>query len=151
MKRFILTILLAATAINAEAAELKVTVSDVEPSEAIPAKYASCIPQGTDKAAEGENISPAISWEPGPEGTKSYAVIVVDRDALLKTDDRNKEGKKIIEYAPRKNFYHWMLVNIPPNIYSIPEGAGRDKNYGDILVNDFMKLSGMKNNSQNRL
>ncbi len=150
MKIIILaTILTFAITAAAQAGELKVTVSGIENGKAISEKFAHCVVKGDNKSADGENISPAISWDKGPEGTKSYAVIVVDRDVPLKVEDAYKEGVVIAENAPRQNFYHWMLVNVPVNITTIPEGQGRDKNFGDQLVNDYLKFSGAKKTDQN--
>jgi hypothetical protein len=33
-------------------------------------------------SCDGHNISPPLCWSPGPEGTKSYAIVVDDPDAL---------------------------------------------------------------------
>ena len=150
MKKAILaTLFTAAFAANSQAAELKVKINSFESGSPIPDKYAHCIAKGTDKSAEGENISPTISWDKAPEGAKSFALIVVDRDVPTNFDDANQEGKIIAESAPRQNFYHWILLNIPVNITSIPEGAGKDKAYGDQIVNDFFKFSGLKKTDQN--
>lgn len=152
MRKIILgALLFSSLSISANARELQVTVRGFESGDAIPEKFARCVARSDNKSADGDNISPEISWNPGPEGTQSYAIIVVDRDALQKIDDRNVEGKKIVDYVPRQNFYHWMLVNIPANIYSIPEKDGRNKNYGDQLVNDFLKLTNTKPTAQNKL
>ena len=43
---------------------------------------------------DGRNISPPLQWTPGPEGTKSYAVIMDDPD------------------GPGGTWVHWVLWNI---------------------------------------
>jgi len=35
----------------------------------------------------------------------------------------NKEGMAMTADIPRKNFFHWVLVDIPPSVTSIKEGA----------------------------
>lgn len=44
----------------------------------------------------GENISPDLSWQGAPAGTKSYALLVHDPDAPRPT-----------------GWWHWLVVNIP--------------------------------------
>lgn len=60
----------------------------------------------------GGNISPALNWQNAPAATQSFVVIVVDPD------------------APKGNWYHWIVYNIPVNINKLaqdikqlPEGA----------------------------
>lgn len=55
-------------------------------------------------SAYGENISPALDWSRGPEGTKSYAVIMEDPDA-----------------GPVPNV-HWIAYNIPGDVTFLREG-----------------------------
>ena len=59
----------------------------------------------------GDNVRPALSWDGAPEGTKSYAVTVYDKDA-----------------PTGSGFWHWVIYNIPASITSIasdaiPQGA----------------------------
>jgi len=63
---------------------------------------------------DGENISPALEWSGGPEGTKSFVLIVDDPDA---PDPAN----------PKMTWVHWVLYNIPATVMSLPEGA-KEKN-----------------------
>ncbi|MDY6933559.1 MAG: YbhB/YbcL family Raf kinase inhibitor-like protein [Spirochaetota bacterium] len=64
---------------------------------------------------ESENISPEISWENAPEGTKSFVVIVTDYDAPS-------------EKFPIITFVHWVVYNIPANVLSLPEGVPVETN-----------------------
>lgn len=55
-------------------------------------------------SAFGEGISPALAWQPGPEGTRSYALIVEDPDAP----------------GPRP-FVHWVIFDIPAETTELPQ------------------------------
>ena len=57
-------------------------------------------------AAEGGNISPPVSWAAGPEGTRSYALIMDDPD--------------VSEEPP---FTHWVLYDIPADVTSLAEAV----------------------------
>ena len=75
--------------------DLALTTSAFEAKRPIPRKF----------SAYGQNISPALSWKEGPEGTKSYALLVEDPDAPME-----------------KPFVHWVLFDIPPDVTSLDEG-----------------------------
>jgi len=65
------------------------------------------------------NAFPGLTWSAGPEGTKSYAIIMQDPDALR-------------ENAP---ILHWTMVNVPATVTkleaamsALPEGAQNGPN-----------------------
>jgi Raf kinase inhibitor-like YbhB/YbcL family protein len=116
------TIGLATTANAAET--LKVNVGSIENGKMIPAKYAFCAAAAEGHVAAGGDVSPAISWSKGPNGTKSYAVIFYDTDSPAEQREKmNKEGMKLGADVPRRKFFHWVLVDIPADVTSIKEGA----------------------------
>ncbi len=61
---------------------------------------------------EGEDVSPQLSWDNVPVGTKSFAVICHDPDAPL------------ISANGTYGFVHWVLYNIPAATRSLDEGCG---------------------------
>jgi Raf kinase inhibitor-like YbhB/YbcL family protein len=58
---------------------------------------------------EGGNLSPHINWEGMPQGTLSFVLTVFDQDA-----------------GNGKGWFHWVVVNIPYAVNSLPRGAGGD-------------------------
>lgn len=105
-------------------ASLSVSVGGIENGQPINPKFAYCTQDGSSKTKSGGNINPAISWSGAPAGTKSYAIIVVDPDVPADFGPANKAGKTIHIDAPRRDFYHWVLVDIPPSVTNI--AAGQD-------------------------
>ena len=58
----------------------------------------------------GKNVSPALSWSGAPKGTKSFALNVYDPDA-----------------PTGSGFWHWVIIDMPPDTMSLPKGAGDPK------------------------
>jgi Raf kinase inhibitor-like YbhB/YbcL family protein len=115
---------MALAAAPASAATLKVRVDSFKNGGTVPNKFAFCVPAAQGHTAGGPNLSPAISWSKGPKGTKSYAIVLYDTDSPAEQREKmNKEGMTLTADVPRKNFYHWVLVDIPANVTSIKEGA----------------------------
>ncbi len=55
---------------------------------------------------DGNNVSPELHWEGVPNGTKSLAITCYDPDA-----------------PTGSGFWHWVVVNIPPDTVSLREGS----------------------------
>jgi len=53
----------------------------------------------------GKNISIPLKWDDTPSGIKSFALSIVDIHPVA------------------REWVHWLVVNIPPDVNSIPEGA----------------------------
>jgi Raf kinase inhibitor-like YbhB/YbcL family protein len=93
--------------------------------ERVPDAYAFGVPDGSGKAAaEGGNRSPHLRWSGHPEGTQSFAIVCVDPDVPADFSDANQDGRTIAEDAPRQDFTHWLVVDIPPDVTEVAEGAG---------------------------
>lgn len=100
---------------------MKITVGGISDGGPIADKFAYCKPDGLGKTKDGGNLNPAIGWD-APPGTQSFALVVVDTDVPADFTDANQDGKTITENAPRRNFYHWALVDIPASLKGIEEG-----------------------------
>ncbi len=60
--------------------------------------------------SDGDDISPALRWTDPPDGTLSLALVVHDPDAPD-------------PHAPRRDWVHWLLYDLPASARSLPEGA----------------------------
>ena len=71
----------------------------------------------------GENISPELTWEDAPQGTKSFAVTVYDPDA-----------------PTGSGWWHWVAFDISKNKMSLPTGFGNSESKDAIQsITDFGK------------
>jgi Raf kinase inhibitor-like YbhB/YbcL family protein len=76
----------------------------------------SSFPQGEiarQFTCDGAGRSPALSWKSPPPGTRSFALIVIDRD------------------APSGSFVHWVLYDLPADKRSLPEGLPQQEQLPD--------------------
>lgn len=80
----------------------------------IPAEYAFGISDPQQHVAFGSNLNPPFEWSELPAGTRSLALICHDRDVPTRADDVNQEGRYVPADLPRADFYHWVLVDLPP-------------------------------------
>ena len=88
----------------------------------IPAEFAFCAMDAKTRSTLSSNHNPHLSWQGAPPDTKSFALICVDPDVPSKGDDVNKEGRVVPASLPRVDFFHWVLVDIPPVISRIAAG-----------------------------
>jgi Raf kinase inhibitor-like YbhB/YbcL family protein len=92
----------------------------------IPGDNAFCVIDAKTHVAMSQNRNPGLSWSGLPPGTKSLALICHDPDAPSKGDDVNQEGKTVPASLPRVDFYHWVLVDLPPDTPAIKQGEFSD-------------------------
>jgi phosphatidylethanolamine-binding protein (PEBP) family uncharacterized protein len=109
---------------DAAPATLTVTLEGLLPSGNLPISSAFCMPKGSGLVAQDK--SPGLRWSPGPAGTKSYAIIMVDPDVTADLSLMNKPGVTIAVDAPRMNIYHWELIDIPPAVTHLDPGVEGD-------------------------
>lgn len=98
MKKFLFAFILSATALFAEGFTLKSnTISGQLGIKQVFNGF----------GCTGENISPDLSWENAPKGTKSFAVTVYDPDA-----------------PTGSGWWHWVVFNIPKDKTSLETNFG---------------------------
>ncbi|EMG36452.1 phospholipid-binding protein, PBP family [Desulfocurvibacter africanus PCS] len=66
-------------------------------------------------SCDGEDVSPALTWDDVPQSAKSLTLVVEDPD------------------APRGTWDHWIVFNIPPVVKGLREGAGAGNLPGQAL------------------
>jgi Raf kinase inhibitor-like YbhB/YbcL family protein len=92
--------------------EMTLTSSAFSNGNTIPEKY----------TADGENVSPPLSWTNSPANTKCFALIADDPD------------------APAGTWVHWVLANVSGDVRSLEEGVAPTEQVGESGVhgkNDF--------------
>ncbi len=123
-RRAVAALMAAFLSTGAHAAALVVSVEGLAPDGQLPASAAYCAPPGTPD--RDHDISPAVSWSPGPKGTESYALIMTDLDVPKDLGLINKPGVTIAAAEPRVPFIHWVLIDIPAAITHLDKGAEGD-------------------------
>ena len=90
------------------AASFSLTSSDLKEGEKLAMPQVSGI-----FGANGQDVSPQLSWSGFPSGTQSFVVTMCDPEAPTVT-----------------GFWHWAVVNIPGNVTELPAGAGDESGSG---------------------
>jgi Raf kinase inhibitor-like YbhB/YbcL family protein len=90
--------------------------------EPIPSRHAAgrLLPDGT--VGFGDNLSPPLFWRDLPAGTRSLVLLCHDFDVPSRADDVNQPDREVPADLPRIDFFHWVLVDIPPTLTGFDEG-----------------------------
>jgi Raf kinase inhibitor-like YbhB/YbcL family protein len=108
-------VMLAASALLAQGAsgKLELKTTAFRAGETIPVRF----------TCSGENISPELSWNHPPPGTRSFALIIDDPD------------------APSGTWVHWVVYNLPASARQLPEHVSANDGAagGKQGLNDFQQ------------
>ena len=102
---------------------MKLFSDSLEDGKPIPVEFAFCKIDAAKHATLSANQNPHFAWDDVPVATKSFALICHDVDVPSKPDDLFKEDREIPSLLPRVDFYHWVLIDIPPTQRSIDAGS----------------------------
>ena len=102
---------------------MRLTSQNFEDGAALPDIFAFCTPHPEEHATLSSNRNPELSWFDVPEGTRSFALILTDRDAPTIPDDVNQPGRTLSTELPRADFHHWVMINMAPDCRTLEAGA----------------------------
>jgi len=88
----------------------------------IPARFAAGRLAEDGSVGFSDNLNPHLAWTDLPPGTKSLALVCHDFDVPSIGDDVNQPGREVPADLPRVDFFHWVLVDLPPSPAEIAEG-----------------------------
>jgi Raf kinase inhibitor-like YbhB/YbcL family protein len=89
--------------------------------EPIPARHAAAHVEGSQVVA-GANLSPPLAWGDLPAGCRSLVLICHDFDMPLRRG--GDSGNAPSAECDRADFFHWVLVDLPPTLSGLAEGDG---------------------------
>lgn len=99
MRATLLALTISVFALNTEVA-MKLTSTAFENNQRIPKQF----------TGDGADISPALQWDGAPAGTKSFALVCDDPDAMS---------------VAGKVWDHWLIWNIPASAKELPENVAK--------------------------
>ncbi|MEE8157474.1 MAG: YbhB/YbcL family Raf kinase inhibitor-like protein [Gammaproteobacteria bacterium] len=101
---------------------MRLKVDGVNHNQPIAEQFAFGVVDATTHVKLGANRNPGLSWDSLPDNTRSLVLVCVDSDVPTKPDDVNQENRLVPADLPRANFYHWVMVDIPPTTGGLKEG-----------------------------
>lgn len=88
----------------------------------IPPRYAAGRIDPAGGVTFGDNLNPHLAWSEVPEATRSMVLICHDFDVPSRGDDVNQPDREVPAELPRVDFFHWVMVDLPPQPSVIAEG-----------------------------
>ncbi len=105
---------------------MQLTSSAFQDNQPIPGEYAFAVPDPQQHVTLSANRNPPLAWSDLPVGAKSLVLLCHDPDVPSKPDDVNQEGRVVPADLPRVDFFHWVLVDLPPAPAAIQAGDFSD-------------------------
>jgi Raf kinase inhibitor-like YbhB/YbcL family protein len=108
----VLLVFLSATALAQGGNAMELKSAAFADGDKIPQKYVM-------PGAGGQNLSLPLQWSGAPDGTKSFALAIVDPHPVA------------------NNWVHWLVINLPPDTGGLEEGAsGKKMPAGAVELNN---------------
>jgi hypothetical protein len=105
---------------------MKISTSAFADMALIPGDFAFAVSDPKTHVRLSQNRNPDFAWTDVPAGTRSLALICHDPDVPSSGDDVNQEGRIVDASLPRVDFFHWVLIDLPPTSTGIAQGAHSD-------------------------
>jgi len=101
---------------------MQLSSSSFADGQAIPGEFSFCRPDPAHHVCLGSNRNPQLAWQGVPESTRSFVVLCHDPDVPSCGDDVNQAGRSVPASLPRVDFFHWVLIDLPPSVSAIAAG-----------------------------
>jgi phosphatidylethanolamine-binding protein (PEBP) family uncharacterized protein len=101
---------------------MKLTSTSWVNGDRIPARYAAGRMAAGGGVEFSDNVNPHLAWTDLPAGSRSLVLICHDFDVPSRPDDVNQPDREIPADLPRVDFFHWVMVDLPPVPSEIAEG-----------------------------
>lgn len=95
----------------------------------LPAEYAFAAMDPVSHICLAGNCNPHLAWDDVPDGTESLALLCHDSDALAQRADLADVNSQVVSLRhglPRRAFYHWILLDVPPGMLTLVAGMWSD-------------------------
>jgi Raf kinase inhibitor-like YbhB/YbcL family protein len=102
---------------------MKLWSQSFEDGQPIPGEYAFCVADPKHHVKLSANRNPHLAWEDVPAGTQSLVLICHDPDVPSHGEDVNQEGREVPADLARVDFFHWVLIDLPPAVNAIEAGS----------------------------
>ena len=89
--------------------------------ETIPERFAAGR-LGAGGVGFSDNLSPPLAWSDLPTDTRSLVLICHDFDVPSRGDDVNQPDREVPADLPRVDFFHWVLIDLPPTVSGFAQG-----------------------------
>ena len=88
----------------------------------IPPRYAAGRVNADGSVGFSDNLNPHLAWSDLPLAAKSMVLICHDFDVPSVAADVNRDDREVPADLERVDFFHWVLVDLPPRPTVIAEG-----------------------------